>query len=316
MRSHWVALAASFVVLGFAPVVAAQSATEPPASRPPISTLESPPTLAGAPPKERLDYRIILTGYKDNYFISGFTKDVQVKFQFSLKFDLWPNHTNHSIYFGYTQKSLWNLYQSSSPFVDSNYNPELFYAYFKRAGDVVWAPGKVTFFLDSARAGLEHESNGRDGLDSRGWNRVYGFVDGGAYYGTDYYTTLALKGWLPPFVVDDYNKDIVSYLGYGEATFILGYDPESPAWWGGGHVGVNYYHGAVRDWSRQGIEAFVQWRPAYGDRVTWWRFTPFLYAQLFHGYGEYLLHYNQEETAFRVGISLEDRVHWLARLVH
>jgi hypothetical protein len=28
-----------------------------------------------------------------------------------------------------------------------------------------------------------------------------------------------------------------------------------------------------------------------------------------------LLHYNQEETAFRVGVSLEDRVQWLAHAV-
>jgi hypothetical protein len=294
----------------------------PPGTRPPTSTLQSgggpgeeAAALAQTPfgKPEKLDYRIILTGYKDNYIISGFSRDTEVKFQFSLKFDLWPNRTRHSVFFGYTQKSLWNLYDSSSPFVDSNYNPEIFYGYLKRYGDVVWVPGRVTFFVDSLRAGVEHESNGRDGTASRGWNRVYGYANAGAYLGTDYYLTLGLKGWLPPFVVDTYNADIVSYRGYGEATFVAGYDPVSPSWWGGGHVGATYYHGASQILSRQGIEAFLQWRPTYDDRVWFWRFTPYFYAQFFHGYGEYLLAYNQRETGIRVGVSIEDRVHWVDR---
>jgi outer membrane phospholipase A len=294
----------------------------PPATRPPTSTLQSgggpgeaADALAQAPygKPQKLEYRIILTGYKDNYIISGFSKATEVKFQFSLKFDLWPNRSRHSVFFGYTQKSLWNLYDSSSPFVDSNYNPEFFYGYFKRYGDVVWVPGQVTFFVESFRAGVEHESNGRDGLDSRGWNRVYGYVNTGAYFGSDYYATFALKGWLPPFLVDTYNPDIVSYRGYGEGTLVVGYDPVAPKWWGGGHLGANYYHGASNNWSHQGIEAFFQWRPAYDDRVWFWRFTPFFYAQFFHGYAEYLLAYNQRDTAFRIGVSIEDRVHWVDR---
>ncbi len=319
--STWLALpfALSLTVTGTA---AAQSAGAPPASRPPISTLQSAPVadepaaaLAQTPYAKawKIDYRIILTGYKDNYIISGFSAGTEVKFQFSLKIDLWPNHTNHSFYFGYTQKSLWNLYQPSSPFVDSNYNPELFYGYFKRYGDVDWAPGKVRLFIDSARVGLEHESNGRDGLDSRGWNRVYGYLNFGAYFGADVYATLALKGWLPPFIVDEYNPDIVDYLGYGEGTAVLGYDPDHPSWWGGGDVGARYFHGRSTEWGRQGTELFAQWRPAYDDRQSFWRFTPYFYAQFFHGYGEYLLNYNQKETAFRVGFYVEDRVHWVDR---
>jgi outer membrane phospholipase A len=269
--------------------------------------------LAQAPygKREKLDYRVILTGHKDNYFIAGFSRASEAKFQFSIKVDLWPNRTNHSAYFGYTQKSLWNLYEPSSPFVDSNYNPEVFYGYFKHYGDVFWAPGTVVTFVDSARAGLEHESNGRDGADSRGWNRVYGFVRGGAYFGTDHYATAALKLWAPPFGVDPFNRDIVAYRGYGEATLVYGYDPASPRWWGGGQLGATYFHGASRDLSRQGLEAFLEWRPAYDDRVSWWHFTPYFYAQLFTGFDEYLLAYNQNRTSFRVGISIEDRVHWL-----
>ena len=323
--SWWVLAASLAFVLASAGSADAQTAGPPPASRAPISTLQSAPVpdepaaaLVQTPYAKawKLDYRIILTGYKDNYIISGFSDTTEVKFQFSLKFDLWPNHSNHSVYFGYTQKSLWNLYQTSSPFVDSNYNPEIFYGYFKRYGDVFWAPGRVTLFIDSARAGLEHESNGRDGTASRGWNRVYAYGAAGAYFGTDVYATAALKAWLPPFGLDQYNQDIVDYRGYGEGTLVLGYDPDHPAWWGGGDLGATYFHGKSDLWSRQGTEVFAQWRPAYDDRVSFWRFTPYVYAQFFHGYGEYLLAYNQQETAFRIGLSLEDRVHWLDHVSH
>ena len=127
-------LASVGFVLASAGTAGAQSAGPPPASRAPISTLQSAPipdepaaALVQTPYAKawKLDYRIILTGYKDNYIITGFSDTTEVKFQFSLKFDLRPNHTNHSVYFGYTQKSLWNLYETSSPFVDSNYNPEI-----------------------------------------------------------------------------------------------------------------------------------------------------------------------------------------------
>jgi outer membrane phospholipase A len=306
------------------PSARAQTAAPPPATRPPVSTLESVEPKATAAPApagpaaalasrpsgkpSKLSYRFILTGYKDNYFITGFSSAAQVKFQFSLKVDLWPNDSNHSLYFGYTQKSLWNLYAASSPFLDSNYNPEVFYGYFKRYGDVVWAPGRVTPFLDSARVGIEHESNGRDGTASRGWNRVYGYAEEGVYFGTDVYATLALKGWLPPFSADD-NPDITAYRGYGEVTGVLGYDPTTPSWWGGGHLGVRYYHGWTHVLEQQGIEGFAEWRPAYQE--TAWRFTPNFYVQLFSGYAEYLLDYKQKDTAFRIGFSIDDRVHWV-----
>jgi hypothetical protein len=316
------------IALALAPAAArAHTAAPPPATRPPAAMLkavgpaaaEAPATavgpaavLASQPTGKpsKLSYRIILTGYKDNYFITGFSHETQVKFQFSLKVDLWPNDSNHSVYFGFTQKSLWNLYSDSSPFVDSNYNPEVFYGYFKRYGDVIWAPGRITPFLDSARVGLEHESNGRDGAASRGWNRVYGYAEGGAYFGTDVYATLALKAWLPPFSADD-NPDITDYRGYGDLTGVLGFDPTTPSWWGGGHLGVRYYHGWSSVLARQGIEGFVEWRPAYAE--TAWRFTPNFFVQVFSGYAEYLLDYNKKDTAFRIGLSIDDRVHWIGR---
>ncbi|HEY0707485.1 MAG TPA: phospholipase A, partial [Polyangia bacterium] len=127
--------------------------------------------------------RYILSGHRENYFISGLTSAQHVvKFQYSAKFDLWPNATRHSAYFGFTQKSLWRLwdFDNSSPFDESNYAPEIFYGYYAKIGDIIPQPGTVDWFVEYARAGLEHESNGAEGVRSRSWNRIYATVQGGA----------------------------------------------------------------------------------------------------------------------------------------
>ena len=326
------------VTAGGPTTVWAQAGT-PPATAPPASQLAAPavtsetiadatqePRAAQAPvdkpaaelahspdgKPEKLETRTILTSYKENYVVGGVSSQTQVKFQISLKLDLWPNDSRHSVYFGFTQKSLWNLYSSSSPFLDSNYNPEIFYGYFKRYGDVFWRRNRVSWFIESMRAGVEHESNGRDGTDSRSWNRAYGHLSGGAYFGTDHYATLGGRIWYP-FLVASENGDITNFLGYGRATAVYGYDPAHPTWKGGGHVSASYTRGQGADVTRHGLEVAVQWRPAYRSRTTWWRFTPYFYGQLYVGYGEYLLDYNQQKTAIRFGVAFEDSVPWTTR---
>lgn len=287
---------------------------------------EAPPPAPAAPPtptvtaKQEPQYerliRYILSGHRENYFISGVSSSQhQVKFQYSVKFDLWPNASRHSAYFGFTQKSLWGLwdFDNSSPFIESNYAPEFFYGYSARRGDIVPAANQLTWFLDYARAGFEHESNGMDGANSRGWNRFQGAARGGVYLGWNHYVTLALKAWFPPWG-DSENPDITDYLGYGIATLEYGYDPAFKHWYGGGNVTVSYQQGASLDWSRHGLQVTGQWRPGYGGKfVEWIKLTPYFYAQLWSGYGETLLRYNVDDTSFRVGLSFEDRVTWVVK---
>jgi phospholipase A1 len=298
----------------------APSAEAAPPATPP-TTVQRPeepvdPAAPASPVALRLEYvpgyRAILTAHKENYFIGGFSRKTQVKFQFSAKFDLWPNASRHSVYFGFTQKSFWRLYDTSSPFQESNYNPELFYGYFKRAGDIVPRAGEASFFLQNARVGVEHESNGVDGAASRSWNRVYGYLRAGLYAGTDHYFTVAPKAWWAvrhgPLGLED-NEDILDYLGYGSVTAEYGFDPTDHRWYGGGLVGATVRHGTRADaWA---VESYAQWRPGYrGSVLRWFKFTPYLYAQLYSGYGESLLLYNQKITALRFGIALEDKVNW------
>ena len=279
------------------------------------------PSASTPPPDTKLDinyrrgWQYILSGHRENYFISGVTSQQHtVKFQFSFKFNLWPNATRHSVYFAYTQKSLWAVWDfaNSSPFLESNYAPEIFYGYYPLYGDIAPAPGRWTYFIDQMRAGFEHESNGMGSEMSRGWNRVTGTARGGVYFGTDNYAALAVKTWACPFGVWN-NPDITDYLGYGALGIEYGYDPVIKRWYGGGNINVAFQKGWDADWGRRSVQVTAQWRPAYeGKFLEWWKFTPYIFAQLWTGYGETLLTYNVDTTAFRIGLSLDDRVEWIA----
>ena len=127
---------------------------------------------------------------------------------------------NDGVYLGFTMKSFWQVYNQklSAPFRETNYRPEVFYQ----------TPMSSTAFDGAwiARAGLEHESNGRSQLLSRSWNRVFvgvGFVkDRWALYLQPWYrlpedakeddgdpnTPVSPKG--------DDNPDIEDFLGHYE----------------------------------------------------------------------------------------------------
>ncbi len=71
--------------------------------------------------------------YKDNYFITGIPlnrgidgETADAKFHISFRHRLTRSRLpfDSFLYLTYTQKSFWDIYQQSSPFRDSNYNPE------------------------------------------------------------------------------------------------------------------------------------------------------------------------------------------------
>ena len=93
-------------------------------------------------------------------------------FQFSGKWRVFGSDA----YLAYTQKSFWQWINSdqSSPFRETNYNPEVFYR---------WIPTAHLFNHWALDAGFEHESNGKGYTPpdaagrptslSRSWNRLY-----------------------------------------------------------------------------------------------------------------------------------------------
>lgn len=135
----------------------------------------------------------------------------EVVFQLSAKHDLLGSR----VYLAYSQISFWQAYNKdeSSPFRDTNYNPEIFY----RFRQSPLADG----FL-GADVGFEHESNGQRVPLSRSWNLLYAtpWFHNGAWLvhaklryripEDDKDTPLSPQG--------DDNPDITDYLGHSDVT--------------------------------------------------------------------------------------------------
>ncbi|MBI3873441.1 MAG: phospholipase A [Arcobacter sp.] len=109
----------------------------------------------------------------------------EASFQFSFKVPLYQNflHSNGDLFTAYTQNSYWQVYntQYSSPFRETNYQPELF---------VEWQNDKKfgNSKLIKSRFSLIHQSNGQDVGQSRSWNRselAFVFQNGNIYFGTN-----------------------------------------------------------------------------------------------------------------------------------
>jgi outer membrane phospholipase A len=255
------------------------------------------PTRDAVSTSQPAPYIDLLTLYKDNYFLTGFTMAREVKFQFSAKFDIWPNRGRHALYFAFSQKSLWDIYRKSQPFLENDYAPELFYSYFHVSGRYD-PPSGCGFFFE--RLGVIHESNGQDAAGSRGWNRVYGESRYACYDSAQNYAMATLQLWLP-FAAPD-NPNIARYLGYGELSIATGSDRGEGAL-GDWELALHVRKG-TRSPGAGSLELDARWRPRYGE---FWRFTPYLYGQVFTGYGETLLSYDRSLTALRFGIAFTER---------
>ena len=136
----------------------------------------------------------------------------ELKFQFSAKSEIgnyrdleFMGFKNFRLWGAFTQQSYWQAFNTgdSSPFRESNYEPELI----------------GTFGTGNAQGwkllnlGLSHQSNGRSNPESRSWNRLY--LQGGWEW-DDFYMTG--RGWwrIPENAAKDDNPDIVNYMGRAE----------------------------------------------------------------------------------------------------
>lgn len=221
--------------------------------------------------------------YKDNYFTVGTTPfrkptstNSDVKFQISLSIRLtnavlpW----NSFLFLFYTQKTFWNVFQNSMPMHDLNFNPSIGWSkpFFNKGRYA----GKLTMLV-------EHESNGRDGLDSRSWNRV-------SFYGStiiDDWLMVHAKFWIP--IIDgENNRDILKYCGIYQSGVVVT-TPNKKFSFGLTMVkrsGWNLNFNTI-------LEAI--WKVHEKSNLN-------LFAQYYNGYGESLLDYNQFHSRLRVGI--------------
>lgn len=146
--------------------------------------------------------------YKDNYFTFGVpvghTPDrhnSNVKFQVSIAQRLTKSTLpwNTYLFLFYTQKVFWNVLENSMPMTDLNFNPGI---------GLVKPLFVKNRFIGKVQLLLEHESNGRDGVKSRSWNKV----SLGANIMIDPNFIVHGKFWIP--IVDGVeNKDILDYCG-------------------------------------------------------------------------------------------------------
>jgi len=188
-----------------------------------------------------------------------------------------------SLWFGYTQKSTWQIFNSdlSRPFRTTDHEPEIMYVYptdVKLPGGWRWR---------YAGAGLVHQSNGQSLPLSRSWNRFY--VMGGVELDDRFQITARAWDRLNEDPENDDNPDIVKYLGHGDLRAAWNYDARNTFALNTALGGK----GSVR----------LEWLRAIGDPD---KSNLRFHVQLFNGYGDTLVDYNRSRTVLSVGLSLVD----------
>lgn len=223
--------------------------------------------------------------YKDNYIVVGsellrkLDKDnSDVKFQISLRQRLTNSVLPFRTYLflSYTQLAFWDVFKKSFPFRDINFNPTIGIGkplvYNNRyLGDFVFQ--------------LEHESNGKDGDDSRSWNKVsaYGLFKLSPHW--TYFTKL----WIP--IIDgENNKDLARYKGYGITA--LNYNQRDRY-----NISLILNHRAGGFFNNN-ITVNVSYRVFKHQ-------NQYMFFEFYNGYGESLLDYKQFRQRFRLGFVIK-----------
>ena len=232
-----------------------------------------------------LDKQPYFSLFKDNYFIGGIpigekitSRNSDVKFQISVSQRLTKSKLpfDSYLFLQYTQKAFWNVFQASLPMRDLNFNPGI------GLGHLIIRKNK---YIGKAYVMVEHESNGRDSIENRSWNKL----TLGTAVLLNKNWEVQFKGWIP--VIDGKeNDDILKYNGIFQ-------------------VAANYR----TDNRRLNLGLILT------KRLTWFSFNTqvelsykfnnnenqYFFVQYYNGYGENLLEYNQFKSILRVGFVIK-----------
>lgn len=215
-----------------------------------------------------------------SHFLIG-DRTVPIKAELGFDYQLFEEGR---LFVGYHHKTLWDVNNGSSPVIDSNYNPSIFYS----LGE---------FHQWEIHLGiLEHLSNGQRGVNSRGTNMSYLHFLRSFIFNR---LKVELGGKVfASYKIDNGSPDIVDYMGIWAglmrvrnfASFI-NFDHSfefriSP----GGKWGTKFSNG--------NLELGLKMRPIRLSRFNF-------YLQYFSGRNEYLLDYKVYHQVGRLGISLE-----------
>ena len=223
------------------------------------------------------------------YFAVGAHQGANARFQLSFKYRLFDPTTGYGaeqpwlvgFYFGYTQTSLWDLSADSKPFHDTAYRPSFFWKW-QRFDEHTW--------IDGARLGFEHESNGQGGESSRSINML--FVRPEWRWSVGRGGTLEFTPKIYSYLSSHENPDIARYRGY--VDWRVRHDA------GGqwittalARVGTAGKGSLLLDMSRRTRDVRVG--PLSG----------YLHLQYFNGYGESILDYNvRRPWQLRIGLAI------------
>ena len=255
-----------------------------------VPLFAAPPAASGAVITPAPDFPIIETGpglstHKENFVLpltysaEYHGRRTEAVFQLSAKHRLFGSR----FYLAYSQLSFWQAYDihNSSPFRDTDFNPEIFY----RSAPIAYAQG-----IAGADAGFEHESNGQLVPFSRSWNLLYlspWYQRGNLllYLKLRYRIPEPAKA-NPEDALGDDNPDITDYLGYSDVH--LYYRP------GKGHLAHLTMRGFLGCGRGNAALSYSLPVPRSADS--------FLVLRLSHGYGECLVDYRESITRVGIGI--------------
>ncbi len=216
-------------------------------------------------------------------------KNFEAKFQLSFKAPINESifKKDDMLFFGFTIQSYWQMYNSelSSPFRETNYQPEIFYGIFNDYKIGQWT-NRVNVI------GIEHQSNGRTQPLSRSWNRLYAeFV-----WENDNWL-VSFKPW---YRLEEKNKqeinqpegddnpDINFYMGNFEFSTVYKWDSQT--------FGAMFRNNLRSD-NRGALQ--LDWTFPMGRRFKG-------YAQYFNGYGESLIDYDHSIQRIGIGVLITD----------
>lgn len=247
----------------------------------------------------------VLTPYRPNYVLplayqdspnlastngNGISERLEVKFQLSFRIpvlrDVLGSGADLSI--AYTGLSFWQAYDASQsrPFRETNHEPEAFLSF-----DVDWS---LFGHLNQIQVGINHQSNGRDLPESRSWNRIYS-----TFIWEVEDMIVAFRPWIripdrekktPDDPRGDDNPNIERYAGQFEMVV---------AWRNDNDTYSAVWRNNARADNRGSLE--LGWSFPFTGRARG-------YVQLFTGYAESLIDYQDHHNRISIGILLTD---WL-----
>ncbi|MDO4728478.1 MAG: phospholipase A [Bacteroidota bacterium] len=210
-------------------------------------------------------------------------QSVEAKFQVSIKAKVWQDFLGMKgdFWVAFTQQAYWQVYNEelSRPFRELNYEPELMYIMPLKLsiGDFKWQMTGLSF---------NHQSNGKEQLYSRSWNRVI-FMN--AFEWRNLILVTRLWKRIQEKEADDDNKNIEDFVGKMELTAF--YSTQSHS-----------FIFTMRNNLNKKNKAFAELTYIYPVGSGGLR----LFAQLSTGYGDSLIEFNHKQTTIGVGVILSE----------